>query len=75
MKKIINIRNIVAGIIAGIVGTVLYMIADGIMMGNILAGFIMTLIGLVQPIGSFILFVIIGGVFDKIKIKEMIKNK
>lgn len=74
-EKIINIRNIVAGIIAGIVGTVLYMIADGIMMGNILAGFIMTLVGLVQPIGSFILFVIIGGVFDKIKIKEMIKNK
>ena len=74
-EKIINTRNIVAGIIAGIVGTVLYMIAEGVMMGNILAGFIMTLVGLVQPIGSFILFVIIGGVFDKIKIKEMIKNK
>lgn len=74
-EKIINTRNIVSGIIAGIVGTVLYMIADGVMMGNILASFIMTLLGLVQPVGSFILFVIIGGVFDKIKIKEMIKNK
>lgn len=74
-EKIINTRNIVSGIIAGIVGTVLYMIADGVMMGNILASFIMTLLGLVQPVGSFILFVIIGGVFDKIKIKEIIKNK
>lgn len=71
-EKIINARNIIAGIIAGIVGTVLYMIADGIMMGNILAGFIMTLVGLVQPVGSFILFIIIGGVFDKLKVKAII---
>ena len=72
-EKIINLRNICAGIIAGIVGTVLYMIAEGIMIGSFTSAFVLSLIGLIQPIGSFIVFIIVGLVFDKIKIKEIIK--
>ena len=72
-EKIINLRNICAGIIAGIVGTVLYMIAEGIMIGSFTSAFVLSLIGLIQPIGSFIVFIVVGLVFDKIKIKEIIK--
>lgn len=72
-KKIINTRNIFAAIIAGIVGTALYMIAEGIMYGSFVSAFVLSLGGLVQPLGSFIVFVVIGLVFDKLKIKEMVK--
>ena len=72
-KKIINVRNVGAAIVAGIVGTLLYMVAEGIMYGSFVSAFILTLIGLVQPIGSFIVFIVIGLVFDKLKIKEMVK--
>lgn len=72
-KKIINTRNVCAGIMAGIVGTVLYMIAEGIMYGSFVSAFVLTLVGLIQPIGSFIVFIVIGLVFDKLKIKEMMK--
>lgn len=72
-EKIINFRNVCAAILAGIIGTVLYMIAEGIMIGSFASAFIMTLVGLVQPIGSFIVFIAIGLVFDRLKIKEIIK--
>ena len=72
-KKIINVRNVGAAIVAGIVGTVLYMIADGIMIGSFESAFLLSLVGLIQPIGSFIVFIVIGLVFDKLKIKEMVK--
>ena len=72
-EKIINFRNVCAGIIAGIVGTVLYMIAEGIMIGSFTSAFVLSLIGLIQPIGSFIVFIVVGLVFDKMKIKEIIK--
>ena len=58
-KKIINTRNIFAAIIAGIVGTALYMIAEGIMYGSFVSAFVLSLVGLVQPLGSFIVFVVI----------------
>ena len=71
--KIINVRNIIAAIMAGVVGTILYMIAEGIMYGSFQAAFVLSIMGLIQPIGSFIVFVVLGLVFDRIKIKEIIK--
>lgn len=71
--KIINVRNIIAAIMAGVVGTILYMIAEGIMYGSFQAAFVLSIVGLIQPIGSFIVFVVLGLVFDRIKIKEIIK--
>ena len=69
-EKIVNTRNIVATVLAGIVGTVLYMIAEGIMIGSMQAAFVMSLVGLVQPIGSAVVFIIVGLAFDKAKIKS-----
>lgn len=69
-EKIINTRNIVATVLAGIVGTVLYMLAEGFMIGSMQAAFVMSLVGLVQPVGSAIVFIIVGLAFDKSKIKS-----
>lgn len=68
-EKIINTRNIVATVIAGIVGTVLYMFAEGFMIGSMQVAFVMSLVGFVQPIGSAVVFIILGLAFDKAKIK------
>lgn len=68
--KIINIKNIVGTLIAGIIGMILYMVADGIIFGNFLAAFVFTTIGLIQPIGSFIVFILLGIAFDKLEIKK-----
>lgn len=69
-EKIINTRNITASVVAGIVGTILYMIAEGIMIGSFSSAFVLSLIGLLQPIGSFVVFIIIGLAFDKLNIKK-----
>lgn len=68
--KIINIRNIIGAIIAGIVGTLLYMVAEGIIFGSFASAFVLTLIGLVQPVGSLIVFILVGLAFDKIGMKK-----
>ena len=68
-EKIINTRNVVATLIAGIVGTVLYMLAEGIMIGSMQAAFVMSIVGFVQPLGSAIVFIVVGLAFDKAKIK------
>lgn len=73
-KKIINVRNVLAAVVAGLVGTVLYMVASGIMYG-FAGAFVFTVLGLIQPIGSLIVFVLAGIAFDKLKVKEMIKNR
>ena len=49
------------------------MIAEGIMYGSFKAAFALSIIGLVQPIGSFIVFITMGIVFDKMKVKELTK--
>lgn len=69
-EKIVNTRNVIGTILAGITGTILYMIAEGIMIGSMKAAFVMNLIGLVQPLGSAIVFVLVGFAFDKAKIKN-----
>ena len=59
--KILTTRNIVAAFLAGIIGTVLYMFVEA---------FAITAVGMIQPIGSFIVFIILGIVLDKINIKQ-----
>ncbi|MGL5328450.1 MAG: TIGR04002 family protein [Peptostreptococcaceae bacterium] len=68
--KIINLRNVLGTLVAGVVGTVLYMLAEGLVFGNFLAAFVFTSITFIQPIGSFIAFIIIGIAFDKLGIKK-----
>lgn len=71
-SKIINIRNIIGAFIAGFVGWVLYMIAEGIMIGSFTSAFIFSIVGFLQPIGSFVVFIIIGMTFDKLGVKKKI---
>ncbi len=73
--KIINKRNIVASVVAGIVGLVLYMFAEGIIIGSFTSAFVMSLLGLLQPIGSFIVFIILGMALDKLDFKNVILIK
>lgn len=72
--KFINKKNIIGSLIAGIIGMILYMIAEGIIFGNFLAAFIFTFTGLIQPIGSFIVFILLGISFDKLELKKKILN-
>lgn len=72
--KFINKKNIICTLIAGIIGMILYMVAEGIIFGNFLAAFIFTSIGLIQPIGSFIVFILLGISFDKLELKKKILN-
>ena len=69
-EKIITKRNIIGSFIAGFVGWFLYMIAGGIISGTFVGAFVLSLVGFVQPIGSFIVFLLIGSTFDKLEIKK-----
>ncbi|MBU5335672.1 TIGR04002 family protein [Intestinibacter bartlettii] len=68
--KIITVRNVIAAFLAGIVGITLYMVAEGLLFGNMKAAFALTAVGLIQPIGSFISFIILGIVLDKVNFKK-----
>ena len=46
------------------------MIAGGIISGTFVGAFVLSLVGFVQPIGSFIVFLLIGSTFDKLEIKK-----
>ena len=69
-NNIINIKNIIGAAIAGFVGWFLYCIAQGIIFGTFAGAFAINLIGLLQPIGSFVVFILIGITFDKLGIKK-----
>lgn len=68
--RIITVRNIIAAFLGGVIGTALYMLADGILFGNMKAAFVLTGIGLIQPVGSFIVYIILGVVLDKVGFKK-----
>lgn len=70
--KIINKRNVVATFLAGISGIVLYCFADFLIFGNIVMAFSLSLVSLIQPIGSGVVFIIIGIALDKINIKRKV---
>lgn len=72
--KFINKRNIVAIFVAAIITTVGYYIAEALMFGNWLAPLATLGVGLLQPIGSGFLFVVVGGALDKSNIKNRLIN-
>ncbi len=69
-SKIINAKNIIGSFIAGFAGCFLYMIANGFIMGSFKSAFIFAAIDMLQSIGSFLAFILIGISLDKIKIKQ-----
>ncbi len=68
-KKIVTKRNILGSIVAGAVGTFLYMIAGGFIYG-FEGAFAIGMITLIQPIGSTIFYVLVGSALDKINFIE-----
>lgn len=72
-KNIINTRNVLGSFIAGFVGWALYMIANGFIYGSFKSAFVFSAIDMIQPIGSFIVFIGIGLSLDKIKLKQKMK--
>lgn len=70
----VNAKNILGTFLAGLTGIVLYSIATGIMYGSWKTAFAYTLIGLVQPVGSAIAFVVIGFALDKIKFAKKLNK-
>lgn len=73
--KIITKRNVAAAFFAGLTGYVLYNIAEGFMFGNFLAAFMISWMTFVQPVGSFIVFIVLGIFLDKINFKSIYTNK
>lgn len=71
LEKIITKRNILASIVSGLLGTVLYMIAGGFIYG-FEGAFVMSILTLFQPIGSTIFYIIIGSSLDKINFLKKI---
>ncbi len=69
-NKILTKRNIVATILAGIVGLLGYGVFGGFMTGSFLAMFATLAFDAIQPIGSAIIFVIMSYALDKIHIKN-----
>ncbi|MGL4569616.1 MAG: TIGR04002 family protein [Clostridium sp.] len=68
-NKIICKRNIIATLIAVIITYVGYSLANGVMVGNLLVGFSISVVDIIQGISSGIIFVIVGYALDKINIK------
>lgn len=69
-NKILTKRNIIATIFAGIVGVLLYAIAEGVLFGNFLAALASSLFGSLQPLGSALVYIALGLALDKINVKE-----
>jgi uncharacterized repeat protein (TIGR04002 family) len=73
-KKIINTRNVIGSFIAGFIGWFLYMVAGGFIFGSFESAFVFSALDMLQPIGSFIAFVLIGLALDKINIKQNLRK-
>ncbi len=64
-NKILCKRNILATVFAGIVCILGYYIAEVILLGNFISPLISTLQGIVQPVLSGIIYILIASIIDK----------
>ena len=68
--KIVNTHNVIALFISGIITFVGYFIAEGVMFGTWAALIPSLLSGWVQPLGSAIVFLILGTALDRMNFKN-----
>ncbi len=68
-KKIINLRNVIAGIVAFFISATGYYLAEGLIFGSFAAIWTSVSGSLIQSGGSFVFFIIIGLVLDKMNFK------
>ena len=74
-KKIINVRNVVAAIVAYPISGTLYFIAEYILFGNVSSAFLVSMVGsLMQSGGSAVIFVLFGLALDKLNGKNRLQN-
>lgn len=73
--KFMTKSNFIASVISGIGSTALYLIAEMLMFGNPLAVLATIPHGLIQPVGSTILFVFVAIALDKTKLNEKLLVK
>ncbi|QEH67055.1 TIGR04002 family protein [Cellulosilyticum sp. WCF-2] len=73
--KFICVRNVAAVVLAGLTGVFGYFLADAIMTGNFMAGLAAVLPGLLQPLGSAIVFLAMGYAFDMMGVKNKLKRQ
>ena len=74
-KKIINVRNVVAAIVAYPISGTLYFIAEYILFGNVSSAFLVSMVGsLMQSGGSAIFFILFGLALDKLNGKNRLQN-
>ncbi len=62
-------------VLAGLTGVFGYFLADAIMTGNFMAGLAAVLPGLLQPLGSAIVFLAMGYAFDMMGVKNKLKRQ
>lgn len=74
-NKIVNIRNIIALFIAGVISTVGYFIAEGILFGFTVSFWTSISGSLIQSGGSAVVFIIFGLALDKANFKLRFVNK
>lgn len=73
-EKIINIRNVIATIIAYIISGVSYFIAEYIIFGNVSSAFLVSMSqSFIQSFGSAVFFIIFGLALDRINGKTRLK--
>lgn len=72
--KIVNTRNVIALFLSGIVTFVGYFIAEGILFGTWAALIPSLLSGWIQPLGSAIVFLLLGTTLDRMNIKNRFFN-
>lgn len=70
--KIVNTHNVIALFLSGIITFVGYFIAEGVMFGTWAALIPSLLTGWVQPLGSAIVFLLLGTALDRINFKKKI---
>lgn len=68
--RIINTRNVIALFLSGMITFVGYFIAEGIMFGTWAALIPSLLSGWIQPLGSAIVFLILGTTLDRMNFKN-----
>ena len=73
--KIISLRNIIALVVASVIGLVGYFVADWIIYGNMMTALANLVAGLIQPLASAVVFVMAGYALDKTDVRKRLNLK
>lgn len=72
-EKIISLRNIVASVVASIIGIAGYFVADRLIYGSTITAVANLISGMVQPVVSMVIYVVLGLALDKSDAKKRFK--